>query len=256
MFEEVLEFYEKIKTDGNHRYHSWEHCYTFFQSQEKTNNDLAALNLGFYLASWGMYRGSSFLLQKDYKVHTGAIKIIEDKEYKDLQGIYLEGFKEDKTALLFELIEKLRAYYKSIKDSVPYLANDRAATDTLITKVLMGTLGCIPAYDRFFTDGIRSTKQIPYGTLNETNFEALLKWCQDNPIPDNIRGEIPKLYPDMKIVDMYFWRIGEKKWAQDAKEKAEKEISLLGKGADLTQKEKQRKAHLEEKLKQYEDILK
>jgi hypothetical protein len=32
------------------------------------DRDHAALQLGFYLASWGMYGGSSFLLQYDYTV--------------------------------------------------------------------------------------------------------------------------------------------------------------------------------------------
>ncbi len=42
--------------------------------------DMLALHLGFYLASWGMYRGSSFLLQKDYKVHVPIVKIIINNE--------------------------------------------------------------------------------------------------------------------------------------------------------------------------------
>lgn len=38
-------------------------------------------------------------------------------------------------------------------------------SDTLITKILMGTLGCVPAYDRYFVSGIRSQK-IASGTYN------------------------------------------------------------------------------------------
>jgi hypothetical protein len=41
---------------------SWEHCYRFFNSRTRNvllaEKDSAALHLG-YLASWGMYRGSS-----------------------------------------------------------------------------------------------------------------------------------------------------------------------------------------------------
>ena len=36
--------------------------------------DEAAIQLAFYLASWGMYRGSSFLLQRAYSVHLGVIE--------------------------------------------------------------------------------------------------------------------------------------------------------------------------------------
>jgi hypothetical protein len=65
-----------------HRYLSWEHCYQYFQEQSQTgilrDRDTAALHLGFYLASWGMYRESSFLLQRDYRVHTHVIDVLAD----------------------------------------------------------------------------------------------------------------------------------------------------------------------------------
>jgi hypothetical protein len=37
---------------------------------------LACLHLSFYLASWGLYRGSSFLLWKDYLVHHDMVNRI------------------------------------------------------------------------------------------------------------------------------------------------------------------------------------
>lgn len=258
LFEEVSQFYKKIASDPNHRYRSWEHCYKFFQSSEKENLDLAALNLGFYLASWGMYRGSSFLLQKDYKVHVGAVRIIQEKEFTPLHGISLENFTEKNVNLLFDgLIPKLRNYYGNIKSSVPHLSNERDATDTLITKILMGTLGCIPAYDRFFIEGIRSTKDLKYSALNKTNFKALLAWCNKNPVPDNIKKEISieVAYPIMKIIDMHFWRIGEIKLTESAIKKSEEELGILNKINSLDQKKILRKNHLEQKIFQYQVIL-
>ena len=38
--------------------------------------DFLSLHLGFYLASWGMMRGSTELLDKDYKIHIPAVKVI------------------------------------------------------------------------------------------------------------------------------------------------------------------------------------
>jgi len=46
--------------------------------------DHLCLHLAFYLASWGMYRGSSKLLQKDYKVHATSVKELMKKEYINL----------------------------------------------------------------------------------------------------------------------------------------------------------------------------
>lgn len=66
----------------HHRYRSWEHCYRYFHKftsiEIAEDREHAALQLGFYLASWGMYRGSSFLLQCDYTVHLAVIdKLLE-----------------------------------------------------------------------------------------------------------------------------------------------------------------------------------
>src|SRR5438270_12843954 len=56
---------------------SWVYCYRYFKSRKpdeiRVDRDHAALNLAFYLASWGMYRPSSFLFQHAYTVHMAAI---------------------------------------------------------------------------------------------------------------------------------------------------------------------------------------
>ena len=147
-----MEFYKNIKDDENHRFKSWEHCFDFFKSVP-TDIDLACLHLGFYLASWGMYRGSSFLLQKDYKIHKTAVCEVLKSEYDVLRGIELQCFNDEKIDILFGLIGRLNTIYQNIKKSVETKNNDRDTTDTLITKILLGTLGCIPAYDRFFING-------------------------------------------------------------------------------------------------------
>ncbi len=72
----IASYFGKVSAEPNHRYRSWEHCYRFFRARPRneirSDLDVAALQLGFYLASWGMYRGSSFLLQRDYTVHKRA----------------------------------------------------------------------------------------------------------------------------------------------------------------------------------------
>lgn len=209
----VMGFYDNIKFDKNHRFKSWEHCYNYFNG-DSIEIDLACLHLSFYLASWGMYRGSSFLLQKDYKVHENAVREIVKSEYKVLRGIALQKFTSDSgsetVALLFQLIKKLNDIYDKYKPNEENKTDnddDRSITDTLITKILLGTLGCIPAYDRFFIIGIRQS-DLSYSTLNRKNFNELLDWCKNNK--DEIQ-EISKeiKYPPMKIVDMYFWSVGE-----------------------------------------------
>src|SRR6266567_156144 len=76
MIRDKIRAYHAAITE-HHRYRSWEHCYGYFQRVSRqtlvADRDHAALQLGFYLASWGMYRGSSFLLQHAYTAHLGVI---------------------------------------------------------------------------------------------------------------------------------------------------------------------------------------
>lgn len=62
------------------RYASFDYCYSYFHPKNrhlhKDDTDRGALELGFYLASWGMFRGSSFLLAKSYKHFTPLVRYI------------------------------------------------------------------------------------------------------------------------------------------------------------------------------------
>ena len=102
--ESVLdEYYEFIKNNKNARYKSWEHCYSIFaKNQNKTDDetvDLLCLNLSFYLASWGMYR-SSFLLQKDYKIHKDAVLEMQKEEYNILRSFDIGTIEQKNLSLL------------------------------------------------------------------------------------------------------------------------------------------------------------
>ena len=76
-------FVKKTTQIENDRYKSWEYCYHSFISARNSSSpdyDILSLHLAFYLASWGMYRGSSFLLQKDYKIHTPILFLHGDAD--------------------------------------------------------------------------------------------------------------------------------------------------------------------------------
>jgi len=89
----VKKFYNLAK-NKDHRYHSYDLCFNTFKIFLKkdmcsdADYDYMALHLGMYLASWGMYRGSSKLLtDKSYQVHIGAVKILLNKKYHKLHQI-------------------------------------------------------------------------------------------------------------------------------------------------------------------------
>ena len=163
----ALAFYTKDvkvpETGDKGRYRSWEHCYLAFREarEERKRNgglnggryDYLSLHLAFYLASWGMYRGSSFLLSQDYKVHKDTVGEILKEKYDPLQDVTCREL-NDRMELLFGakgkagLCGELRRIYKGIRDKVVGKNVKCGVSDTLITKILMGTLGCVPAYDR------------------------------------------------------------------------------------------------------------
>lgn len=88
-------------------------------------------------------------------------------------------------------------------------------SDTLVTKVLLGTLGCIPAYDRWFVRGLRDVG-LPYSSLRPINFQKMVDYCESHKksfelVRDevNINAQDEGItYPIMKVVDMYFWMRG------------------------------------------------
>lgn len=83
-------------------------------------------------------------------------------------------------------------------------------TETLLTKILLGTIGCAPAYDRYFKKALSITGAAPQscnvrslmalGKLyidRKSEFEALRRHCSD-------RVE----YPAAKVIDMCFFEYG------------------------------------------------
>ena len=217
----VNDFLKELEDNQPHRYRSWEICHdTFlkFENKKLTEEDLdyLALHLGFYLASWGMYRGSSFLLQYyDYTIHKAAVKIAMD--YKDL--FHINPFEQtDKYLyLLFDskagLYNKLDHYYTELRKNVK--DTNSGISSTLITKILIGIFGCVPAYDRFFLDGITPFK-ISKTSNNQPNLKSLIDYIKNNSdllqelysVLNSI--DTKRHYTIMKIIDMYFWQIGYK----------------------------------------------
>lgn len=207
----VIEFQNFLKQDTFNRYESWKHCFKAFDNIEN-DNDYLALHLGFYLASWGMYRGSTGLLQKDYKIHIGAVQIIK-KYYPVLRCN--EKYEVSKIAIneIIKLKTELFDYYNSFN----YQTNKgtfekKPPTDTLLSKIILGTLGCTPAFDRYFNDGIK-VKNLKATKFNASSLEVLFDFVEKNryeilELQQTFLKEDRVYYPIFKIVDMYFWNEG------------------------------------------------
>ena len=197
-----------IKNDLNledGRYKSWENCFKFFQNFDKQDWDYATLMLAFYLASWGMYRGSSFLLQYTHTIHQKPLEIIFDQKYQKLRRKRI--LSQDEIPLLFALVEELKKYYFEKNKKVHASLRDSSqVSDTLISKILMGVLGNIPAYDRYVKAGLRKLNMSQ--TMSEKGYLQLLDFYNKNQAEiDNLAYKYPE-YPPMKLIDMHLWQLG------------------------------------------------
>ena len=208
-------FYDELRADANGRYRSWEHCYKCNHRARNTpfpDNDYLSLQIAFYLASWGMYRGSSFLLQKDYKVHIPVIVELLKSPYDCLFGLACADLrKKEVQEKLSELDVFMTGYYDKVRKSVKKMEIKNKLSTTLITKVLMGTLGCVPAYDRYFIDGIKD-QNVSTGNYNLQSLLRLVDFYENNSArleETRQKFKVDDLsYPQMKLLDMGFWQIG------------------------------------------------
>lgn len=147
---EIISFYESLAADTNHRFRSWEHCFGHFRNRQKLATeealDTACLHLAFYLASWGMYRGSSALLWKDNKIHSLAIERLLDPKYKPLWDLQIDDPVQDEATagLIISLSNELKKVYREQITSVNGEKRNHRDSETLISKILLGTVGCTP----------------------------------------------------------------------------------------------------------------
>ena len=217
-------FYDDARANENGRSRSWEHCYRAFRdarSDPSPYYDHLSLHLAFYLASWGMYRGSSFLLQKDYKVLSPVVEEVLKPEYDCLFGLACADLRDDDVWDQYtNLYKYIEGYFDPIRNEVAGRVVESQVSPVLITKILMGTLGCVPAYDRFFQDGVATYKV----TTAEYSLESVRKLAKfyeahNDRLEEARRGMRTEdlVYPKMKLLDMGFWQIGFEKDAAGAK---------------------------------------
>ena len=195
--------------------YSWEHCHgAFLKIKNKHNNpkndmtpdemDFLCLSLGWYLASWGMLR-NSFLNEYSHEIHKNAIQLIYDHRWDSLWDINYATLTQTQAKCIQTLATELEKTYKGIHH---FERDDYQLTDTLKTKILLGTIACVPAYDRFFVCALRHS-------LNKTNLctESLLEFKE---VYTTYRNEFASMqahcnhgnYPSAKLLDMCFFKYG------------------------------------------------
>lgn len=230
---------------------TWDDCHKCFgdihgrlkksgysRTLSKDEKEIARLYLMNYLASWGMYRGSSFVLQYDGTIYDDVIKAIFDKNYDSLWDVSyndlysnLQGLKN----LIAKLINKINKILRVQRDftyfkKIDWTGNKTSGkvSKTLITKILLGTICCMPALDTKFNAIVGHTDKPLDKTYLQFLFEMILKkgnsddFDLKNNKNDYVFKELSKTYPKiplMKIVDMAFFTIGDEKKFKELFEK-------------------------------------
>lgn len=218
-----LNEFEKERNESNSRYLSWEHCITKFAAvfeslksgkikKEDISDeqiDCLSLNLAFYLASWGMMRGSTELLQYDYKIHIPCVKRL-----LEFANLFCMDFLEPSNIENLKELENLSsAIANSYTEEAVQKRPLEKVSDTLITKIIMGTFGIVPAYDDFVKAAVKYYG-ITIGKFNEKSFFKLIKFFSEEKIKTEITGWTKKMknycpyYTPMKVIDSSLWKLG------------------------------------------------
>lgn len=210
--EHVSKFVEVYESDPNGRYLSYDHIRKAFLEYRKdeSKRDLLTLILYSYLASWGMLR-NSFLMQKDYKFSQPVVDILCKGKYDCLLN-YNPFTDEGQTnaRLIVELAREITNYYLGqtyFEEGSRRLIRIDSVSDTLVTKILLGTFGCSVAYDTYVRKGLshhRLTQRLSVTSILELRSFAK---ANEEEIKE-ILSKLNNLYTPMKIIDMYFFEEG------------------------------------------------
>ncbi len=151
---------KRFRGDGEpeRRFASWDYCFNYFQSFREGGSiaDIAAtenmllscLHLGFYLASWGMFRGSSGLRSRSLKQFEPVVKLIA-RTPNEVWVIDTHCYSE-------AVCHKLVGIADDIGEALHY-PDGTWPTRTLATKIMLGVFGNVPAFDSRVVAGLRKT---------------------------------------------------------------------------------------------------
>lgn len=233
----IKDFMNVYNSDPDCRFRSYDYAHEAFKNKmynKTVSDDDLAKELFIFLASWGMLRGSSFLLQKNYRFLIPIVQIVRNPKYRPLIDIdvfslggqnYLgeqnsSGGQNSLTRSSFidlilelkELITKSmvgQTFYKYDSTQKSHVQTKiTRISDTLIGKILLCVFGCIPAYDRY----VRNTMSILgiCNTISRQGLQDLLDWLnlQINEIKwgkTYCNASTTTLYSDMKVADIILW---------------------------------------------------
>lgn len=198
------------------RYASYDFCYSYFQQNRgnlSRNMEHSCWVLWGYLASWGMMRGSSKLLNLSPEALRPLIEYF-DKLDDTIWDVDVPKYNDEK------VITTIKGVFSKIVGKVNEIGV--SPTNTLVTKIMMGVLGCIPAYDTYFTKMFRKLfeGQCAFRSVSKKSLLCIHEFYKSNQaeldlikinVLDFSGKETSMCYKIAKLIDMYGFEKGKEK---------------------------------------------
>jgi hypothetical protein len=195
------------------RYASFDFCFNYFQDHRESGRiaelnaasqiQTSCLQLGFYLASWGMFRGSSTLLTRSAKALEPVIDAVVEAP-GEAWRLDVDGYSPEGIDLLLDL-------WSTFSRVLP-----GGHSATLVSKTLLGVFGCVPAFDAYFKRGFgasTTSRAVRSRSLTKVHdfYMAQRDLVERNRLStlDFESGEpTERRYTQAKVIDMIFFIAG------------------------------------------------
>ncbi len=210
-------YYGRIENAEYPRLKAWEFVYEYVWDESRSWSDLladeqidtTALHIGFYLANWGMYRGSSGLLNDSNLDQMKALaRVLFSGLGPEVLELGLNDFAPSAPQLKHNQ-QKLNALFSAIEG----LGDNVTWTTTLKTKILLGVWGQFPAIDRYYLAACRDLfPNIPLLTKASgeglTALATLVEERGIKPYPTLRTDRLGIPYPTARFMDMALFEYG------------------------------------------------
>lgn len=209
----------QMPEDVKHRFATYDFCHSYFVKNRKellsSRMEESCIRLWSFLGSWGMLRGSSQLLKENSPASLKPVIECIANTPEEIWNIDVEQYEEKQQDLikLYKSIEKALIEGSSKKDCDGKPLKTFKPTCTLITKIMMGVFGIVPAFDTFFCRTFGDYR------FDEKALNSIYEFYKTNkdaidaikiPVMDFDGKAIPGLYyKKAKLIDMYGFTSGE-----------------------------------------------
>ncbi len=209
---------------SKHRFASYDFCHSYFlRNRESLSSKMeeSCIYLWSFLGSWGMLRGSSVLLKENSPASLRKVVECIAETPKEVWDIDVEQYWNEKCRQqIIELYNSISRALTEGSSRVDCKGNPitplKNPSRTLVTKIMMGVFGIVPAFDTFFCDvfgslypgkGFRSGDFSPDCLYAIYDFYLQNKQQLDSikiPVIDFYGKPIEGMYyKKAKLIDMY-----------------------------------------------------